>query len=309
MKKVKFTPKVSVVASMAAGVETEVIIDENGIMYTPFGDVSAFSNAVKAAPSSAPASSGAKAGKDVDDDDAPKASAAKTSASKVYTEEELMDMDAKKDLEPMCHKLGIDIPEEGKNTNAKLRKLILAHQKENGSSAPKEEPKETPKTGRGAAKATSAKSSVDKISEILEQVDDEKMTQEEGEEAVLELTDSKELKKAVRKIYNTFIDDNTLEIADVAKDIAKVIDVTATEETPKSGRGAAKAAPSKKIVTEDFDENLEVGNKVSVFWKEEDEWFEGEVASISKKGIVEIDYEDGTSSELDDNNTKVKILG
>lgn len=116
MKEVKFKPTASVIINMAAGVEVNAIVDERGTMYVPaftLPDVK-----MSGASSSAPAKAAVETAVE-------KPVATEKAANvEIYSEEEMMNMETK-ELEVFCKKNGIKVPEDGKNTNKKLRLLIL----------------------------------------------------------------------------------------------------------------------------------------------------------------------------------------
>ena len=110
-----------------------------------------------------------------------------------------------------------------------------------------------------------------------------------------------------------FEDDADADIDDVAKKIADVIaggaeEPEEEEEKPakKSPKKGGKKEPKEELVDVD---DLEVGDRVSVYWGDEDkDWFDGEVKSI-KKGKVVIAYDDDTEEPIDPEvHTKIKRL-
>jgi len=76
--------------------------------------------------------------------------------SKGWTEEEMMEMDANKDLLPVCERLGIDPnATKGRNTNKKLRTLILDYWA-NSSDVVDDAPAETTQTEKAEASSDSS---------------------------------------------------------------------------------------------------------------------------------------------------------
>lgn len=301
MKKVKFTPVAALVISLTEGVEVETIVDEQGVLFVPMANMGAFLGGGKqpvATSTTTTASAGASNTAASEPQDS------KFAEYLTWTEEDMRDNMETKDLEKVCIKLNIDIPTEGKNTNMKFRKLILDWQKKSKSKG--SETAATP-TGGGAAKPAG---SLKKIEAVLADVDSTTLTQDEGEEELLKLVTTKADKTAVRKLYQEFIDDSELDVADVAKSIAEVVDGDSGE--PKegakpTGRGAGKSAV-KLLTTLDEYDTLKEGQRVSVYWEDEEAWFNGEVAEHTDDGVL-IAYDDETEGVLDDTNTsKVKLL-
>ena len=133
----KIKPTATIVAQFAAGVEVDAIQHE-GKMYLPVVGMGEFAT-TDTAPSASPAPSSSK----------PSAPAAKekptkeASAAKSYTKEGLMDMETKELMKICKNEFGIDPDDyDGKNTNKKLRDLILNAQE--GADTDKKEGKRTP---------------------------------------------------------------------------------------------------------------------------------------------------------------------
>lgn len=208
---------------------------------------------------------------------------------KSYSEDELMEMDPK-EIMKLCKSLGID-PDatEGKNTNKKLRLLILDAQK--GSTSP--------------SKKTDKKEENDEITSIVEGLDAQELKEKE---AIMQLTSLGLPKKGVTEIINEMMDDDSITVASVVKKLKALSSEEDADEEDEEDTPPAKAKTTKKATKEVAIDDLEVGDKVSVYWVSHDDWYKGEVASI-KKGVVMIDYEDETSESLDpEENTKIKLL-
>jgi hypothetical protein len=318
MYKSKITPKATLVATVAAGVVTEVIVSE-GIVYVPLLDASQL---LLTKSSGAVAATEEKPSKQVAEEKSEKP----TAKGKKYTEDDLMEMDAKTELTPWCEELGIEIPDEGKNTNAKLRKLLLAYQKENGglpepgsAGKPKEVEEEKPKGAKAAPKASGASKAIEKI---LDAVNDGDTDRDDGEEELLELVETKAAKTALKKVYAKFIEEEDEPVSKFVKLAAAIVDEEAgageeeEDEKPKGGRGGKTQEKEKskgKILTYDEaveDGGLEEGMKVDVQWLSEGgEFFPGAVETIDDDGVY-IAYDDGTSSYLKrKDNPKIKVLG
>ena len=88
-----------------------------------------------------------------------------------------------------------------------------------------------------------------------------------------------------------------LDINDVGKDIASAL----------LGESKERKAGKKEALVEV--EDLEVGDKVSIYWADENkDWFNGTVESI-KKGKVMVAYDDDTKEVIDPEiHTKIRKL-
>lgn len=307
----KIKPTATIVAQFAAGVEVEAIQHE-GKMFLPVVGMGEFATKDTGVPArtaepTAPA--------------APEKKPAKgegKSEVKSYTEDELMEMDTK-ELLKMCKTMGIDPDEtEGKNTNKKLRKLILAAQEADVADD------EDEKSDEGEDELVS------QISDILEDFDGGKKNKKKTIAAICDLGDDVD-KDDVTELVEKFEDDADADLDDMAAKIAAVLNGEEPDEDedeePKKGKKSAKKddedededdKPAKKgkgkKSKKDEDlvavEDLEVGDRVSVWWDDDNQdWFDGEVKSISKKGKVVIAYDDDTEDAIDPEiHTKIKRL-
>lgn len=294
----KIKPTATIVAQFAAGVEVEAIQHE-GKMFLPIVGMGEFS--VK---EESPARSAAPApGKP-----AP-AKEEKPATAKSYTKEELMDMESKELVKICKDEFGINPDDyDGKNTNKKLRDLILDAQK-NGhpkkdddteDDAPKKPAKEdTTDDGDGNELA-------DQVAEILEDFDAGKKNKKKAISAICGLVDDADT-DAVTELVEKFEDDADADLDEMAEEIAKVLNGEEEKPAPKKSpkRGAKKSKDEDLVAPED----LEVGDRVSVWWDDDNqEWFDGEVKSI-KKGKVTIAYDDDTEEVIDPEvHTKIKRL-
>lgn len=295
----KIKPSATLVAQFPAGVEVDAIQHE-GRIFMPVVSMGELATTEGSAPTkkdepvpsrpAAPASEG---------------KSAKTAPSgKTYTEDELMEMDTKSLLK-LCKGMGIDPDEtKGKNTNKKLRTLILEAQEEGGDGDNNEETKETPASEEN-------NELVEQVGEILEDFDAGKKNKKKTISAIVALGEDVDA-DAVAELVEGFEDDADADIDDVAKKIADVIaggaEEPEEEEKPakKSPKKGGKKEPKEELVDVD---DLEVGDRVSVYWDDENkDWFDGEVKSI-KKGKVVIAYDDDTEEPIDPEvHTKIKRL-
>lgn len=283
----KIKPAATMVAQFAAGVEVEAIQHE-GRIFMPvlgMGEFAAEEPAGGAAPSRKPEPTPAAA-----------APAAKTETTgKTYTEDELMDMETK-DLLKLCKSMGID-PDatEGKNTNKKLRLLILDAQE---SGAGDEQPAD-------AAPEEGAEDDLAKqIAEVLEDFDNGKKNKKKTIAAIADLVEGADTDD-VSDLIEEFEEDGDADIDEFAEKIANKL--TGKKPAKKESKTPAKKEAKEELVDA---ADLEVGDKVSVFWADENnDWFDGEVTAISKKGKVTVTYEDETEEVIDPEiHTKIKLL-
>lgn len=305
-------PTATIVAQFAAGVEVTAI-QHDGKMFLPVVGMGSFAS-------------------DDDEDDEPKKkepvppTKAKeeapkkeaTSSTKKYTEDELMDMDTK-ELLKMCKSMGIDPDkEEGKNTNKKLRLLILSAQDESESADNDDEEDvddepEASKSSKKSAKASKSEDDEDdnddededdltsKIVSILEDFDGGKKNKKKTIAAICDLSEDAD-KDEVTEFVEKFEDDADMDVKKLAAKIAKAISGDSSDDDEDEDDGA-----------EDNDElvdasDLKVGDRVSVWWNDDNQdWYDGEVKSISKKGKVLIAYDDDTEEVIDPEiHTKIK---
>ena len=306
MKKVKITLQGALVVQHVAGATLECVTDEKGTLYVPAltGIASAGAVPSKGAPID-----------EEEEDDKPSKTVKKLDApvatGKKFTSEELEGMDAISELLPLCKKLGIDVPEEGKNTNKKLRLLILANQVTGKPAADDDDAEEEEDTKPRKRGADSEKENplTEKVKGIFTKLEDGDLNEAKTEAKLVELGASK---KDAKKAVSDFMDNPDVKIG---KFVAGILDIfeeveEEEEEEEEDEKPAAKKAPVKtaakkeKVVEED---ELEVGDKVKVYWEDAEEHYTGEVKAIGKKGTL-IAYDDDTEEYIDDNNTEIILL-
>nr|UWG23766.1 MAG: protein of unknown function DUF5604 [Bacteriophage sp.] len=306
----KIKPVATIVAQFAAGVEVECIQHE-GKMFMPViaGDFDTVDD-----------------GKKVEDSPAPKKSAPKPAPQeeeaadeKVYTEDELMDMDVKELTKILKNDFKINPDDfDGKNTNKKLRNLILDAQEkggDNSSDAEAEDEKPAPKKGKSKpakeeeepADEDDGDELIDNIADVLEDFDGGKKNKKKAAAAIIALAENEDDvdADAVNEALTEFEDDEAANIDDVAESIAKLLTSKKSKTSAKSKKKPAE--PEGEDVEID---DLEKGDLVAVYWDDEETkgWFNGKVSSI-KKGIVKVKYDDGSEDELDPEvHTKIRRL-
>lgn len=293
----KIKPTATIVAQFAAGVEVEAIQHE-GKMFLPIVGMGEF-----ATKGDAPTSASIKKSEPTPEVSETKSEAksAKDTDDKKYTEDELMEMSTK-DLLKMCKSMGIDPDDtDGKNTNKKLRTLILNAQ---DSDAEDDEDDDDEDDDNGGDNELTAQ-----VSEILEDFDGGKKNKKKTISAICALVDDAN-KDSVAELVEKFEDDADADIDEIAEKIANVLSDSADddeEETPKSKDKSKKSKKGEDLVDA---KDLKVGDRVSVWWDDDNqEWYDGEVKSISKKGKVVIAYDDDTEDAIDPEiHTKIKRL-
>lgn len=295
----KIKPVATIVAQFAAGVEVECIQHE-GKMFMPViaGDFDTVDD-----------------GKKIEDSPVPKKSAPKPAPQeeeaadeKVYTEDELMDMDVKELTKILKNGFKINPDDfDGKNTNKKLRNLILDAQDE--KPAPKkgkskvEEEEEEEETEDGSDDEL-----IDNIADVLEDFDSGKKNKKKAVAAIIAFAENEDDvdATAVSEALSDFEDDEKASIDVMAEQIAKLL-------TKKEGKSTAAKSKKKPAEPEGEDveiDDLEKGDLVAVYWDDEETkgWFNGKVSSI-KKGIVRVKYDDGSEDDLDPEvHTKIRRL-
>lgn len=306
----KIKPVATIVAQFAAGVEVECIQHE-GKMFMPVisGDFDTVDN-----------------GKKVEDSPAPKKSAPKPAPQeeeaadeKVYTEDELMDMDVKELTKILKNDFKVNPDDfDGKNTNKKLRNLILEAQEKGGAddSSDVEEEDEKPAPKKGKSKVEEEEETeddggdelIDNIADVLEDFDSGKKNKKKAVAAIIAFAENEDDvdATAVSEALSDFEDDEKASIDVMAEQIAKLL-------TKKKGKSTAAKSKKKPAEPEGEDveiDDLEKGDLVAVYWDDEETkgWFNGKVSSI-KKGIVKVKYDDGSEDDLDPEvHTKIRRL-
>lgn len=286
----KIKPTATLVAQFPAGVEVDAI-QEDGKIFLPVISLGELTPA-EPAPKT-------ESKKKAEPDPEPE------TGETTYTEEQMMEMSSK-DLEKILKNEFEVNPDDypGKNTNKKLRDLILKAQDGGLGDVPAsekedEEEKLAPKKkGKKSEPEENeeAPADTDDLAEtvvgFLEDFDSGNLNRKNLLKKIVALSEDVD-EDAVSEIITKFEDDAEADIDATAKDIAGVL----RGEAPK--KKGKKSAP-KKSKEEVVDvEDLEVGDKVNVYWGEDyDEWYKGVVKSI-KKGKVNIAYEDGTEEIID----------
>lgn len=301
----KMKPVATIVAQFAAGVEVEAI-QHDGKVFLPVIGLGEFASKGDDVP--AHHTTSAPIPKNEDESD--------NTTSKVYTEDELMDTDTKELMRICKDEFGIDPNDtEGKNTNKKLRKLILDAQ-ENDDNEETEE--EAPTTKKPSKSAKSEKKDdddeeegdgddlTDKVADLLEDFDAGKKNKKKTIAAIVALVDDDVDEDKVTELVEHFEEDGDADIDVTAENIADVLNGKVEKKSAKKSPKRGKKKEDEDLVDVD---DLEVGDRVSVWWNDDNqEWYDGEVKSI-KKGKVTISYDDDTEEVIDPEvHTKIKRL-
>lgn len=277
----KTKPTATIVAQFAAGVEVETIQHEGKIFF-PVMSLGDFASAPTEPERKGEPKPEAPAPAEPTKP-APAASAPAPSG-KTYTKDEMMEM-ASKDLEKILRKeFGIDPDKfEGKNTNKKLRDLILDAQKKGGAkAAPDKEEEPAEETGDNSEV-------VEKVTGLLNDFDSGKLSRKKALSAIAEACGTDDT-DAVSDLLDKFEDDGEATPEDFAKTI---VDELLGEGGGDSG---SEEEPEGEVV--DI-ADLEKGDRVAVWWNDDNQaWFTGEVASV-KRGKVTVKYDDDTEGVLE----------
>lgn len=290
MKKVKITTHSNVIAQVPAGVEADVIIHENVMYIAAFSLPAGLTSDETPTKTLKPAKSEAPASEEPAEEKPTRTRGAKSAPAKapkndLPSEEEMASMDTA-DLLAMCEERGIDPDKtKGRNTNKKLRTLLL----ESSAPASEEAPEEEEESAELDAPA---------VAELLASLEEETITEKD---AVKRLVSGGIDKKEATEFVKEFLDNPELEIDEYAETLFES-EEEEEEEKPKSRRGS-KSAPAKKSSkknepeeVEDLDE-LKEGDKLTVVC--EDGKFDCEVAQVEDGNVVLYFPEDDSEDDLD----------
>ena len=276
----KVKPTATIVAQFAAGVEVDAIQHEGKIFLPAIaigdfaGDEPAPERTKEPTPESAP-SKPSKASKET--------KAETKSPSKTYTKDEMMEMKSS-DLEKILKKeFGIDPDDyDGKNTNKKLRDLILEAQKKAKSAPVKgkdEDEEEEENEGNDEL--------VKKVASLLTDFDGGKLSRKKAVAAIADACEAEA--DDVNDLLDKFEDDSDATPEDFAQTIVDEL----------AGGGDAGGSTEEPDGEEVDASDLEKGDKVAVWWDDDNQaWFTGVVDSV-KRGKVHIKYDDGTDDDID----------
>lgn len=295
----KIKPTATLVAQYPANCEVDAI-EHDGRLFLPVVSLGAFTptkeedpkpvkksaptfeeatrEPAAASPAPAPAASGAEVSEDDAQDELP-----------VYAERDLMEMPMK-ELLAICDKLGIDPDaQEGKNTNKKLRLLILDAQ-EGTKPAPKP--------------AKKGKDFTHDVAKVLEAFDNGDMNEKKSLATIKGYAPSDDYdEEGVEKAFREFADNSEADIMEIAQQISDALNAQSGEEAAEEG---SKDEPAGELVEPS---QLHVGDRVSVYWADEANkcWYSGEVSAM-RRGKPTIKYDDGTESMLGTHNTKIMLI-
>ena len=296
MKIGKIKPAATLVAQFAAGVEVDAIQHE-GKMFLPVVGMGDFEStggkveddSVEEVPTKKPAKK----------TPAKETKSEETEETREYTEDELMEMNVKELTNILKKEFDVDPNDyDGKNTNKKLRGLILDAQED---------------TEDDDSKGGASDELTEKVASILEDFDSGAKNKKKTIASICKLSDDAD-EDAVADLVDKFEEDAD---ADLDKMAAKIVasfggaaekdDDDEDEEEEKPSNKSPKSKKKKENLV-DVDD-LEVGDRVSVWWDDDNqEWFDGEVKSI-KKGKVTIAYDDDTEEVIDPEvHTKIKRI-
>jgi len=290
MRKLKFQPACNVILQMNAFQEVEAIENE-GKMYVLYP--TPLINGSSKDDSDDMDKSLAKGGKKAEKEVAPK-------KRKTYTEDEMIGMDTKELVKIAREEFDIEPDDfEGKNSNKKVRLLILEAQDGGSKEADEDDEDEDEKPAKSKAKGGKKASDDDDEDEpktkpkskdsgansaivaILKKLDSNKIDEDEAAEQLTELG----VKKA-SKLVDEFLDSADVSVEEFA---AKIAGGGTSKSSAKEEPAPAKKGKSKTVDIEE----LEEGDEVEVYFDDEDSWEAGTVEQV-KKGKVKISYDDDT---------------
>lgn len=326
----KIKPVATIVAQFAAGVEVEAIQHE-GKLFMPVTTMGEF-----ATKESAP----------VDHEDAPESKPSKKSGKKeskseatdevqTYTEDELTDMDVK-ELKKILKGLEIDPDDfDGKNTNKKLRKLILDAQAEAGDADEDDDDddeQEEEKSAKKSGKASKSKKDdddeeeedddesddsdddlSDKVADILDEYDGGKINTKKATSKLAETLGGD--KDAIAKMLDKFDDDEDGDISEWADKFVSKFAASDDDEDDEDDKPAKKRGKKDEDEDDDDDDLVEIselkkGDRVNIWWDDEDNkaWYKGTVKSVKGKKVT-VAYDDDTEDVLDPEvHTQIKLI-
>ena len=302
MKIGKIKPAATLVAQFAAGVEVDAIQHE-GKMFLPVVGMGDFEStggkveddSVEEVPTKKPAKK----------TPAKETKSEETEETREYTEDELMEMSPKELTNILKKEFDVDPNDyDGKNTNKKLRCLILDVQEGKTSSDDED-------TADDDSKEEPSDELTEKVASILEDFDSGAKNKKKTIASICKLSDDAD-EDAVADLVDKFEEDAD---ADLDKMAAKIVasfegDTDKDDKDEEEEKPSKKSPKSKKKKEDLVDvDDLEVGDRVSVWWDDDNqEWFDGEVKSI-KKGKVTIAYDDDTEEVIDPEvHTKIKRI-
>lgn len=313
----KMKPVATIVAQFAAGVEVEAIQHE-GKLYLPVVGMGEFATSDDAPEKSAKSKRKEEPVENAPEEEEEKSSKKTSKATaKQFTKDELMEMESKELIKILKNDYGINPDDfDGKNTNKKLRDLILDAQKNGGKKSDDEDPEEEAPKGKGK-KAPAKKDDEDeekggdddvttKVGDILEEFDEGKKNKKKTISAIVDLAEDDVDEDKITELVEEFEDDGDADIDETAEKIAAIL--AGKKPAKKESKKSSKKGGKKEDLVDP--EDLEKGDRVSVWWdgEEYNEWYDGEVKS-TKGGKIVIAYDDDTEDEIDPEiHTKIKRL-
>lgn len=303
MKTGKMKPVATIVAQFAAGVEVEAI-QHNGKVFFPVMTTGEF-DADLPEPAPTPTKKSApKVEEEVEETE-----------KELYTEDVLMDMDVK-ELTKILKGMGINPDDtDGKNTNKKLRTLILKNQ----DAAPEEEEEEEEETPKKKESKKSKKEESDDdeedseedsdytedVTSILDDFDTGKKNKKKAVAAIVALKDDVDSEEIVG-VLEEFEEDGDADIDETVEKIVAILNGEA-KKAKKSSKKESKKSKKEELVDAS---DLKKGDRVSIFWDDDDnqDWFDGTVKSVKGTKVV-IAYDDDTEEAIDEEiHTKIRRI-
>lgn len=305
----KIKPTATLVAQYPANCEVDAI-EHDGRLFLPVVSLGAFTPTKEEDPK--PAKKSAPTFEEATREPAAVSEDDTQDELPVYAERDLMEMSTK-ELLAICEKLGIDPDaQEGKNTNKKLRLLILDAQ-EGMKPAPKTTSKSVSKADDDTddlpfedsmPKSAKTKDFTHDVAKVLEAFDNGDMNEKKSLATIKGYAPSDDYdEEGVEKAFREFADNSEADIMDIAQQISDALNSQSGEEVAEVG---SKEEPAGELVEP---LQLHVGDRVSVYWADEANkcWYSGEVSAM-RRGKPTIKYDDGTESMLGEHNTKIMLI-
>jgi hypothetical protein len=296
---------------------TVTVIMDDGVMYVPMIDLGSLvktSTEVSARPTPLKAPSKPLPIEEEEDDAPPPVKPTKVKAVEEVKVKSMSidDFDDAEDLMSHAKFLGVNLDKLKKANDVKrwslksLKDALNAHLEGEEEDAPPPPP--VKKRGAIVSAASTPKLS---LKEILTQFDDGTI-KDEGAlvEAICEHTSEVSPKK-VSDFVKTFIDDASMSHEEAEELFETYLSKKGVKDTVSEPR--KKVVKKEELVDDDSLElvgidSLELGDKVSVYWENFTEWYEGEVTDIEGDEVT-VTYEDGESEILIEAlHTKIKLL-
>ena len=333
MKKIKILPNADTIIKLAAGVEQEAFVNEDGVMYFPAYTSTAFVGSKEEKPAakkeektigdfpSKKEKAAAKKSKVKKEKPAPEPEVEdeeEAGEDEPYTLKELKGMDAKTLKKIITEDFETDLAELAKERNVKrwsvasLSEAIMDLQEQPEDDAPEEEVEDE-------EEETLEETIETLLRNYNEGDEDDDYTYEKMEADLLDLIDESKHEEA-KKFLDKWFDNDDAEYEDAVEGLVKIINAPAKKKAKKSTKKSRTRSKkgSEKVLVKDWSD-LEIGDKVEVELKDSGELHKGEVIGEKheKYSTIEAEeddivvlFDDGEADWLDEvEHSKVYKLG